>query len=395
MRALALTLLLLASPAAPAAAEERGVAFEIAQNLVFLPARINGSPPLSFILDSGASLLVVDPRHRAGLGLAPGTRSTVAALGGPVEVEIAGGAALEAGGAALPPEAAALIPLARIEPKLGRSVDGIIGGALFRRHVVEIDYRARRLRLHDRRSFRYSGPGRAVPIEIEGSRPFARLRLQMGSGPPVEGRFLVDTGAISSLYLNPSFAGRHGLPGSDVPVAPELFTEQLGGQVPGRIARADRVELGGFAMEGALVHFIDDTSAGGTAATTQDGLIGAELLRRFTIFFDYSRGRMYLEPNEDFAAPFLHDLSGLELVSDGPAFSSLRVRTLLDGSAAAAAGLRAGDLVTAVDGNPTPGSALDRVESMLTEPGRRLRLEVSRGGARLTVLLELPERPAI
>jgi hypothetical protein len=48
-----------------------------------------------------------------------------------------------------------------------------------------------------------------------------------------------------------------------------------------------------------LTQFSQNTS-GILATTDLAGIIGAQMLRRFTIIFDYPRGEMILEPNKHF-----------------------------------------------------------------------------------------------
>jgi hypothetical protein len=48
------------------------IAVRIANNLVLVPVQVNGSAPLTFILDTGASGLVIDARRVSELKLATG-----------------------------------------------------------------------------------------------------------------------------------------------------------------------------------------------------------------------------------------------------------------------------------------------------------------------------------
>ena len=63
---------------------------ELSNNLVVLPVRVNGSLPLPFILDTGASTNVIDRRQAGNLGLA-------VAGGGDVDASEIEGVTLEIG----------------------------------------------------------------------------------------------------------------------------------------------------------------------------------------------------------------------------------------------------------------------------------------------------------
>jgi uncharacterized protein involved in propanediol utilization len=64
----------------------------------------------------------------------------------------------------------------------------------------------------------------------------------------------------------------------------------LGTEVQGATARATSFHLGRYVVEGPLV-----ACCGGTDATGK--LIGSEILRRFTVSFDYSSSRIFITPN--------------------------------------------------------------------------------------------------
>jgi len=372
-----------------AAAPPRDAPFEHSQNLVFLETWIGHAGPFSFILDSGASLTVIDDDHSALFPRRGRRRGRAAALGGAVDYELVPRSALQAAGAHLGARAA-LIDLARLEPKLARRIDGILGSEIFQTHIVEIDYRARRVRLHDPATFAYSGPGEEIPIEIEIGTPFVRASFSPDGVEWVEGVFLVDTGAISALYLNPHMVARRRL-GERMATAPDLFAAQLGGEIRSRVGRMPALRLGRYSFAQVPAHLLIDTGTDGNGATTRDGLIGAELLRRFRVFFDYRGRRMILEPNGAVDTPFLHDLSGMELIAVPPGFSRLAVRNVDPDGAAARAGVRAGDLVAAIEG-AAPGS-LDAVEERLGRAGP-VSMRLIRNGEAVDLVLELSAPPA-
>ncbi len=75
----ALTLLNVEIPAQPSVVTGKAVfagdakvstfPFEWHQGMIFLPVRVNGSKPLSFVLDSGSTRILIDRTLATGLGL--------------------------------------------------------------------------------------------------------------------------------------------------------------------------------------------------------------------------------------------------------------------------------------------------------------------------------------
>jgi putative serine protease PepD len=79
-------------------------------------------------------------------------------------------------------------------------------------------------------------------------------------------------------------------------------------------------------------------------------------------------------------------------VSDGD--GGARLEQITDGSPAAKAGLKTGDLVTSANGDPVRSAAELSGAVASHQPGDELRLEVTRGGKQQTVTVELGTRPS-
>ncbi len=113
------------------------------------------------------------------------------------------------------------------------------------------------------------------------------------------------------------------------------------------------------------------------------------MLERLTPIVDYARVRVILQPGASLAAPFAADASGLLLDSPAPEFSVARVGFVAGASAAAEAGIEAGDGIVAVDGEGVGELGLSRVRELFREPGVERRLRVRRGAEVREVRLRL------
>jgi S1-C subfamily serine protease len=118
-----------------------------------------------------------------------------------------------------------------------------------------------------------------------------------------------------------------------------------------------------------------------------DGLLGGEVLRRFTVTLDYGRGRMYLQPNARLGEPFRRGLAGMGIFALPPDF---RLTHVDEGSPAAAAGLRADDVIEAVDGRPAGEMDLQQLRDLFRLPGTSYTLTIRRGEERIQARIVLP-----
>ena len=71
----------------------------------------------------------------------------------------------------------------------------------------------------------------------------------------------------------------------------------LGTPVEGALAVATFFRIGSFTLKGPIV-----ACCGATDATSR--MIGTEILRRFTVVFDYPSSRLFLKPNGAFGESF-------------------------------------------------------------------------------------------
>jgi hypothetical protein len=115
-----------------------------------------------------------------------------------------------------------------------------------------------------------------------------------------------------------------------------------------------------------------------------DGVLGAALLNRFRVTFDYSRKQMILEPTEMLGVSFDYDLAGVTVVADGKGF---KVGTVQSGTQGGDSGLEAGDVILAMDDQPVAGMTLLQVRQMFRQDGEKHTVEIQRGRDRFLVQL--------
>lgn len=325
------------------------IPFELVDNLIYVQTRVNDSVPLWFILDTGASASILNERVAKELGLRAGRRERGTGTGGAIEVGMIDHVSLSLPGVTVTDQTIGAFPLDTFAPVAARSVGGIIGYDFIKEFVVEIDYSRRVINLYDPKTFSYRGAGQLIPLRIART-PFIDAKLLIEGHAPIVGSFEVDTGSDSAVSLNSPFVKKNRLLSVIRSTVETPEDEELGGKSRSFVGRVKGFQVGKFVLENPVVLLSEDTE-GAMADEGNAGPIGNQVFSRFKVTIDYSRSRMYLEPNEFFGNPFEYDLTGFDLWQEGAGCKVYKVGRVLKDGAGASAGLQEGDILLAVDGH--------------------------------------------
>lgn len=361
---------------------------QLSGNLIYVPVRVNNSAPLWFILDSGVDSFLIDEYRARTLGLKLEGQSNAEGIGeNTVHIALVRGVSLSMGDLEFPNRNLIAYPFANLSHTAGHVIDGVLGAGLFKRFVVEIDYATQTVTLFDPKSYEYSGRGDTLPITIEGDVPFAKAKIALPGRDPIEGKFNIDTGGNAALALSSSFVSEHHL--LDF-VQKTLPATEVGasGQSKGRVGRLKSLQLGRFVIENPITGF-SQAKRGTLASTTNSGLIGGLVLRRFKVIFDYSRRRMMLEPNEHSTDPFEYGMTGASITAEGADLKTYTISQVLENSPASESGLRLGDLIVSIDGKLASDFTLDQLSQMFKREGRSYLLTINRGAETLRIQIKL------
>jgi hypothetical protein len=369
--------------------------FEHYYGLIFLSVCVNGSEPMSFVFDTGASITFINDRSAARLGLKLGGQRRIDGRDGgegAINLAFAKGVEIDLGDARFAPDQVGVTSFAWVEKFLGHPMDGILGGDFIRRYVVEIDYAGKALTLYEPKTY-LAGHGGAnaetLALKMIGLYPCVSARLKLPGREALDVLLGIDTGAAAAggLILNSPFVTRHKLIESMPKVFPG-FKGGLSGESRVVTGRVESLTLGRTAVLNPIAGFSQATKGAGSW-TEPNGLIGSEIWRRFRVTLDYSRKQMRLEPNDSLLDPFESDMSGLTIAAEGADFKTLRIVKVRPDSPAAAADLREGDVLFALDNQPISTITLFKAAQMLQQDGREILVEVRRGATQLQVRFKL------
>lgn len=351
------------------------------ENYVFMKARINGSEPLTFELDSGAGsglVLYFKAAERLGVKL-QGKGKGSGAGETTFDTSFMKGVTLSFAGIEMSNQTFVVFPPERTRRASDRVVDGVIGYALFSRYAVEVDYQSRVLNLYEPKTYQYSGSGESIPIRVMSNVPFARVKIPTEGGKPVEGEFIVDMGAGRfTLILNTPLVESRNLLAAAQNTIEEAGATGVGGNVKLLVGRLPQVQVGRFTFSNPVIYLAQDRK-GAFASTEFSGVIGGELLSRFKVIFDYAHKRLYLEPNSRLTDTFEYDMSGMRMEVEGENPKTFRVKRVAEHSPAFEAGVREGDVILAVDGKPASEISLSQINQMFKQNGKEHVFEIISG----------------
>jgi predicted aspartyl protease len=249
--------------------------------LMLVEASIDKSAPALFVVDSGASHSVLDPKFAKELGLkVESARPTTGTGAGEVTKSQVGPVVMTLHGVKLDLPQPWVIDLSRAP--IPASVKGLVGAELFKTYVVKMDPLQSTFSVFDPASFRYAGDGACIPLLIEGDKLFLEASLEVPAGQTVTHKLRIDIGSESSVN------------DEIVKQSAEVHSSTLGGG----LGEDFKSYSGVFTSVKIGPYMIKHVWGPGGPHPA----IGMELLRRFIITFDAPHGRIYLEPT-----PALHD----------------------------------------------------------------------------------------
>ena len=377
------------APAKAASTVVAAIPFELNNKHIMLNGKVNGKP-ITFVLDTGDQVAIVDLDLAKRMNLALSGEVRVGGAGASISTGslVKNGSFTIDGLEGFSQPVRMALPLGKtLSARAGRDFEGIIGQEFIQQFVVEIDYLAQTLKLHDKAKFVYNGPGESVPIRLVNGHPIMEAEVTpVGASAPLKGRFVFDIGAGLALALYSPFVAENGLLGPDAKTIRSLGGAGAGGETSGQIGRVTDLKIGNYTIKSPITLFSTD-KAGAFASDQLAGNIGARVANKFRIFLDYDRKRIIFEPNSTFAAPYDHAQPGMSVIAEGADYRVFRIRAVLENSPASEAGLQKDDIITTVGNQSAAELTLSKLNEMFERPVP-YKLTIRRGEQTLQITLK-------
>lgn len=403
---------------------KQSVNFKLINNLIVIPLKINGKK-LSFILDSGVSKTILfNITKNDSIGLNNVEKVDLQGLGNgkPVEALLSKSNKVTVNNIVNLNETVYVILKDKFDlsGKMGVTIHGIIGYSLFRNFVVKVNYSSKKIIFYKKDTFKYKKCKKCevFPLQFYGKKPFLDAEVQLDTIGNVltKVKLLIDSGGSDAIWLFEDSKENIKTPNL---FFNDVLGEGLSGSIYGNRSRISKMKLKSFEIIKPTVSFLDSTSTRNARRFQQrNGSLGAGILNRFIIWFDYPNKKITLKKNRSFKNGFNYNMSGLDVVYNGKqliresivvnnissyhqniesdnsinfisSFSykfkpSFKIKSVLINSPAYKAGLIKDDIILKINGKPSHEFTLGEINQKFQEKnGKKIRMYVDRNGEKM------------
>ncbi len=371
------------------------IKFKSASNLIIIPVTINESDTLNFILDTGVRFpIITELPFINKLNLNYMMPVQIKGLGEGVDLTAyrSGNNTMNIEGLTARNQEVQMIidENFQISHMLGIPVHGLIGFNLFKDYIVNIDYINEKITLYKPEYYKYRDRRKDIilPLQMDDNKPFVYTSIVTDSVNEVPVKLLVDTGASDALWLSEKSDDRLHYPENHI----ETFLGKgLSGDLYGIKGRIDGIWVGPLILSKPIVAFpnsaiIDDL----ISFNDRNGTIGAEILRRFDVTFDYRNSRLTLRPTHKVKEDFNYNMSGMEITNPLPGLPVFTISNIRENSPAYFAGLKENDQILSINSNNHKTIDLNDINLLLqSKENKKIRLTVLREGEEFKTSFEL------
>ena len=297
------------------------VPITLINNLVFIPIKINGVE-LNFLLDTGVEeTILFSLEDNPDVNFYNSEKIKLKGLGSEEAIEglKTTNNILELNGAKSIHQLVYVIldQGFNLSSQIGIPVNGIIGYQFFKDNLVRIDYASKKITFYKNKESsikKIEKKFNKISISIEKYKPYLMGIVSLNEAD-VPVKLLIDIGNSDSVWLFQNLS-------ENIKVPAKNFDDFLGkgfsGDIEGKRARIKNFSFDKYVFKNPIVSFPDSSSIKSVRMVqNRVGSVGGEILRRFSVVFDYKNGQLYLKKNSHFNLPFTYNESGVEIQQNG------------------------------------------------------------------------------
>lgn len=265
---------------------------------IYVTAFVNGSDSLRFLVDTGASSMVLNTNSEKLKGfIHDGKPASVLGTTGENTYLCSSDNSVRVGSVHYDKAECFHIPY---PAEYWDGVFGLNGLAAFN---IEINYDDFNIYCYPKKDkLLVGGTCLSLPFVYKYDVPFVTLPVKL-DGTLYKLLLEVDTGSDRVIDLNTPFVNKNNLLGSQKPFATSRITSSDGNAGELKNVFFDEVRVGPYVMPKVAGAFSTLTS-GMQGKENIDGMIGNNFLKRFNMIVDFKKNRLYLQPNNLYYTPF-------------------------------------------------------------------------------------------
>ena len=206
-----------------------------------------------------------------------------------------------------------------ISSNVGVPVNGIIGYHFFKNNLVKIDFESQKITIYknqEKQLKKITKTFNKVPLILNNGKPYFTAAMQFDKNKEdLKAKLLIDTGNSDAVWLFKEKNSQIKVPEINVD---DYLGRGFSGDVFGYRGRIPKFSINEIAFSSPIIAFPNE------AETTQIdaienrlGSVGSEIMKRFTVYFDYQNSNMYLKKNDYFNDEFNFNMSGIDLQHEG------------------------------------------------------------------------------
>ncbi len=315
--------------------KKQSVSFKLINNLIVIPVIVN-EKKLSFILDTGVSktiLFNIDESEVAGFKNVQKSKIHGLGKGNSVQALKTKGNVITLKNIINNNEEIYII-LKRyfdFSAKMGTEIHGILGYNLLKDFVVKINYVNSKIYFYKNSKYilKKCKQCEILPIEIYKKKPYLDISIQLDTvGKKMQkAKMLIDSGGTESLWIfeNPKQNIK-----TPIKHYNDILGEGFSGIVYGNRSRIPNTKIGTVTIKQPTVSFLDSlTTENARKFKQRNGSIGAEVLKRFTVWLNYSKKQIMLKKNKFFKDEFHYNMSGIDVIYNGDVYVKEKQKEVL------------------------------------------------------------------
>ena len=397
------------------ASDKQTISFKLLNNLIVFPIEVNGKE-LNFILDSGVGATILfNLKNQDSLKLYNIEKIKLKGLGmdDAVDAILSKGNKFKLNNIVSNNQKLYVISNDNFDlsSKMGITIHGIIGYEILKDFIIKINYGTKKITFYEPEGYTYSKCKKCETFNLQFYmlKPYMNAVVKIDEGSKsIPVKLLIDSGGSDSMWL---FENTH----PDILPPTKYFHDFLGeglsGSIYGKRSKINSLSLGNFELINPTVSYPDSLAiAEAMNFKERNGSLGANVLKRFTVIFDYYHDKITLKKGSAFKDPFRYNMSGIELVYNGKILvkendngaikmensnfkvtfdynykfvfkPTYRIEKLRKDSPAAKAGVMKGDILIKINGKYTFDLKLEEiVEKFFQKENTKIDLVVERNG---------------